>query len=147
MSESISFIQPAELSAALAKGEGLAIDVREPSEIAAARIAGTRAAPLSEFERHLAECDGEPVFVICRSGARARQAAGRLAAAGVRDVRVLEGGILAWKSAGLPLERASAAARLPVWLLLAGGIGLGLWVHPLFYALAGFAGMRLMLAL
>jgi rhodanese-related sulfurtransferase len=43
--------------------------------------------------------------VICRSGNRSAQASRTLAELGFKDVRNVKGGILAWRSAGYPLER------------------------------------------
>jgi hypothetical protein len=45
------------------------------------------------------------VVLVCRSGQRAAQAEGSLAAAGLPNLRVLDGGMLAWESAGAPFRR------------------------------------------
>ena len=47
-----------------------------------------------------------PVYFICRSGARASRVAPVLIKAGVKRLAVLDGGMLAWKAAGLPLAAA-----------------------------------------
>jgi len=46
----------------------------------------------------------EKVYVYCRSGKRSMTAARRLAGAGYKVVN-LEGGIMAWNSAGKPVVR------------------------------------------
>jgi rhodanese-related sulfurtransferase len=130
------------------------IDVREFSEFDSERIANAQLMPLSNFERHEAEIDhSKPVYLMCRSGNRARQAAERLANKGFTDVHVIEGGMLAWTEAGLPVEKGESK----VWslerqvrfaaglLVLIGGI-LALAVHPYFVALSIFVGAGLVFA-
>jgi 3-mercaptopyruvate sulfurtransferase SseA len=48
----------------------------------------------------------ETVVLICRSGQRAAQAEQTLAAAGLPNPRILDGGINAWEAAGAPVRRA-----------------------------------------
>ncbi|WP_106400056.1 rhodanese-like domain-containing protein [Actinocorallia populi] len=83
------------------------LDVRTPGEFATAHIPGSRNVPLDTLREHCEELrrgPGETVFV-CRSGARAAQAAKILAAAGPARGAVLAGGILAWEVAGAPVDR------------------------------------------
>ncbi|MCS7058118.1 MAG: rhodanese-like domain-containing protein [Meiothermus sp.] len=83
----------------------LFVDVREPEEFAQARIEGARLIPLSEFAaRHQEIPKDEPVVLYCRSGARSAQAAAWLSAKGYPNILNLDGGILAWYQAGLPLD-------------------------------------------
>jgi thiol-disulfide isomerase/thioredoxin len=49
-----------------------------------------------------------PVFVYCRSGGRSAKAAEVLAAVGVKEIYNLDGGISAWKGAGLAVGISSA---------------------------------------
>ena len=88
------------------------LDVREPVEWEH-HIAGCVQVPrgLLEFAadpaspRHKEELDpAGRVIVYCRSGARAVLAAATLKAMGYENVANLEGGITAWKEAGLPLD-------------------------------------------
>lgn len=80
------------------------VDVRTPAEFRAQRIVGSRNVPLDTVERHALELRRQsgPVVIVCRSGARACRADEVLRAAGVADVHVLEGGVLAWGEAGQP---------------------------------------------
>jgi rhodanese-related sulfurtransferase len=81
------------------------VDVREAEEFAESRIPGAKLLPLSEFAARVAELPkDEPVVLYCRSGGRSAQAAAWLAAKGHAEVLNLEGGILAWYRAGLPLD-------------------------------------------
>lgn len=81
------------------------IDVREVQEVAEGMVPGARNIPLGTLPARLAEIDrSRPVIAICRSGNRSRQATEVLKAAGYR-VDNMEGGMLAWSRAGLPVER------------------------------------------
>jgi rhodanese-related sulfurtransferase len=98
---------------------------------------------------------GDDVLVFhCRSGARTAGNAGRLAAASEGcEAFILEGGLEAWKKAGLPV---SIDRRQPIELMrqvqiAAGslvllGIVLGALVAPGFYALSAFVGAGLLFA-
>jgi rhodanese-related sulfurtransferase len=84
------------------------LDVRTPGEFAAAHIPGSYNVPLDMLREHRDELSrhlDEDVVLICRSGVRAGQAERALAAAGLRNTRVLDGGITAWEAAGAPLNR------------------------------------------
>jgi rhodanese-related sulfurtransferase len=141
-----------ELRALLAHGgDGQVVDVREFTEYEAERIAGARLIPLSAFVQQAGGIDRErPVFLVCRSGTRAAQAAEQLAQLGHPDVRIVEGGIQAWVAAGYPVECGTSR----VWSLerqvrfAAGtgvllGVGLAWVVHPWFTALTAFIGAGL----
>ncbi len=73
------------------------IDVREYSEFEAAKIQQAKLVPLSNFESGTGEIDRlQPVYLMCRSGNRAKQAAEKLIKRGFGDVHVIEGGMRAW---------------------------------------------------
>lgn len=78
--------------------EPLLLDVREPSEHAEWRIAGSRNIPLAELPVRLDEVPAaREVVVYCRSGRRSGVAARVLVDAG-RNVRDLDGGMQAWSA-------------------------------------------------
>src|ERR1700752_2237478 len=80
------------------------IDVREPYEHEAGRIAGDRLIELGRLSQEAGSIDAErPVIFYCRSGARSAMASQAFAQAGF-DAHNLAGGLLAWDAAGLPLE-------------------------------------------
>ncbi|MEU1390095.1 MULTISPECIES: rhodanese-like domain-containing protein [unclassified Nonomuraea] len=84
------------------------LDVRTPGEFRTAHIPGSYNVPLNTMREHRAELLAhldEDVVLVCRSGARAAQAGQALAEAGLPNLRVLEGGIVAWETAGAALER------------------------------------------
>ena len=103
MAEQVHRMNPAELHALLREaapaieGRLLLVDVREPREFAAGHLADAVNIPLPEVGTRLVEIPPGtiPVF-ICRSGARSLTACGIALRGGVRPVRHLEGGLLAW---------------------------------------------------
>jgi rhodanese-related sulfurtransferase len=110
-SAQIGHVSPAEAQAEMAAGTAVVLDVREPVEWEN-HIAGAVQVPrgLLEFAadptspRHKPELDpSRRVIVYCRSGVRAALAALTLQTLGFLDVANLDGGIAAWKEAGLPL--------------------------------------------
>jgi glyoxylase-like metal-dependent hydrolase (beta-lactamase superfamily II)/rhodanese-related sulfurtransferase len=132
--------------------EPLILDVRSALEFEGERIEGARLIPLDELEGRLDEIP-EPaeVIVVCRTGVRATIAAEVLARAGRRP-RVLEGGMMAWRRARLPVRE--GRKRLPVdrqVQLIAGsmvltGLALGTLVNPWFLAISAFFGAGLTFA-
>ena len=79
--------------------EILLLDVRDPDELAEARISGARSIPLLELESRVAEIEDwrdRPVVVHCHHGGRSAQACEKLARLGFSRVENLDGGIEAW---------------------------------------------------
>jgi rhodanese-related sulfurtransferase len=85
---------------------------------------------------------------------RTKGSAARLAAAAPKcETYMLDGGIDAWKKAGLPvaLDRSQPIDVLRQMQITAGslallGVVLGTWVSPGFYALSAFIGAGLVFA-
>lgn len=102
-------LDPATLRDVTQAGDGpRLLDVRTPGEFRTAHIPGSYNVPLDTLREHRAELRhhlDEDVILICRSGARAAQAEQALAEAGLPNLRVLDGGVLAWETAGGPLTR------------------------------------------
>jgi rhodanese-related sulfurtransferase len=95
---------PKEVADLHARGEIQLIDVREVDEHEAGRIGGDRLIVLGELAGRAEEIDRDkPVVFYCRSGARSAMAAQAFAGAGF-DAHNMEGGLLEWDAAGLPLE-------------------------------------------
>jgi rhodanese-related sulfurtransferase len=65
---------------------------------------------LKEKSGTLAKSKETPLIVLCQTGARSGAAATVLKAAGYTDVFVLDGGLNAWKEAGLPVKKVQGAA-------------------------------------
>lgn len=82
------------------------VDVRTPEEFADGHVPGAVNVPLDQLGAKLdtlAPRDAE-VAVICRSGSRSAAASRKLASAGYTKVTDVDGGTLAWISAGKPVE-------------------------------------------
>lgn len=105
------------------------IDVRTPGEFADRHIPGSYNVPLPDLAEHrdeLAAREGGPVVLVCESGRRAAMAETQLRDHGFDRVHVLDGGVVAWETEGLPLRRPDRAGA--PWAierqvrLVAGGI-------------------------
>jgi thioredoxin 1/putative thioredoxin len=99
-------LKPAELAQLVKAGAVVPIDTRDAAAFGRAHLPGATNMPIDDIENRLAELHmltGQPVL-YCRSGDRTKELAGRLADQGV-PVAFLEGGLLAWESEGLPVER------------------------------------------
>jgi rhodanese-related sulfurtransferase len=155
----INAVPPAEVARLRAAGRPFElIDVRTPAEYAAVHAEGARLVPLDALEPRAAlaarQSPGDaPVFLICRSGARAAKACEAFAAAGVAGVSIVDGGTDAWERAGLPVVRGPGRVislerqvRIAAGTLVLVGAALALAVHPLFIALSAFVGAGLVFA-
>lgn len=93
-----------ELQVMLAEGKIRLVDVRTDAEIARGFIQGADKLPLHLLPMRLHEFDKAVSTVFyCHVGGRSAQAAAFAAAQGFGDVYNLQGGILSWAQAGLPL--------------------------------------------
>ncbi|MGW0018888.1 rhodanese-like domain-containing protein [Rhodococcus sp. NPDC003382] len=102
-------IDPIALRELTGSGKNVRIvDVRTPGEFESVHISGAYNVPLDLLREHrdefLAHFD-EDVVLVCRSGQRAAQAEETLRTAGLFNLRILDGGMLSWETAGLPVRR------------------------------------------
>lgn len=82
------------------------LDVREQWEYDEGHIPGVTLIPMNEVASRLSEIPTDKeVIVTCRSGNRSGQVADFLRAQGFDNVHNMQGGILAWEAAGLPVDR------------------------------------------
>lgn len=130
------------------------IDVRTPLEYTEVHVKEARLFPLDDLDPQTLNADKQqPLYILCRSGARAAKAADKLAAAGFAQPVVVEGGTLACIDAGLPVERSGKKVislerqvRIAAGSLVFTGVLLGTLVHPAFYGLSAFVGAGLVFA-
>ncbi|MGE5150813.1 MAG: rhodanese family protein [Rhodospirillaceae bacterium] len=127
----------------------LLVDIREPGEYAREHMPGALNAPLSRLDTLPAAA--RTIIFHSRSGARTSGNALRLAAAAGCEAYILDGGIDAWKKAGLPVDRREPIAierqvQITAGALVLTGVLLGIWIAPAFLALSGFVGAGLMFA-
>jgi rhodanese-related sulfurtransferase len=79
------------------------VDVRYPSEWLVGHVDGAVNLPEEDIADRVDELDRDrPVITVCRAGTRSAEAAEWLRGEGF-DAQSLDGGMLAWKWAGLPI--------------------------------------------
>jgi len=108
--DGIDLIRPADLARLWDSNVRLAvIDVRTAGEYESVHAKGAKLEPLHQLdEKRLIgslQSPEQPIYILCKSGIRATQAAEKLLAAGLASPIVVEGGTDAWVAAGLPVER------------------------------------------
>jgi rhodanese-related sulfurtransferase len=97
-------LAPQRVKELVESGEAQLVDVREPYEWEAGRIAGAVHIELERLAGQAESIDKDtPVVFQCRLGARSALATQAFRAAGY-DAYNMTGGIKAWADAGLPLE-------------------------------------------
>ena len=155
---SISAITPADLMESCRDVQQIdLIDVRTPAEYQELHAAPARNVPLDQLDpaalmqaRH--GSTNEPLYFICRSGSRGKQACEKFLQAGYTNVINVEGGTLAWEASGLPVVRGRKTislerqVRIAAGLIVCLGVLLSWLVHPAFVALSALVGAGLVFA-
>lgn len=104
-----TLLAPQDAEALIAgDGDVRVLDVRTPEEYAEGHVAGATLIDFyaPDFADRIAELDREATYVVyCRSGNRSGQATALMAQQGFASVNDVDGGVVAWEAAGLPLER------------------------------------------
>ena len=96
----------------LVEGSAVLVDVRQSDEYDAGHAPMATLIPLAELPDHVDELPRDALIVcVCRSGGRSRRGAMFLAEQGF-DVVNVEGGMLAWVAADLPLESDTGDATI-----------------------------------
>lgn len=130
------------------------VDIREPDEYAREHIEGAVSVPLSRLEAGALtlETHGDVVF-HCKSGMRTNSYCARLAAHVDGPAFMLDGGLEAWKRAGLDVRTDAKAplelnrqVQIAAGLLILSGAALGALLHPAFYSVPAFVGAGLTFA-
>lgn len=132
-------------------GKAVLIDVREPDEYIREHVPEAHLVPLSGFNAEDFPKEHDKIAVFhCKSGGRTEASAPRILQTGFREVYQLEGGIEAWRKAGLPLnENVSAPisimrqVQITAGLLILAGVVLAMTVNPWFIALSALVGAGL----
>ena len=154
---SVPTVSPQQLHELCKTGKIDLLDVRTPVEYRELHAAHARNVPLDRLDPVVVMqarngSREEPLYVICRSGSRGRQACEKFLAAGFPNVVNVEGGTLAWAECGLPVVRGKKAISLERQVRIAAGsfvllgVLLGLLVHPALDGLAAFVGAGLVFA-
>jgi rhodanese-related sulfurtransferase len=153
-----SVITPLELAELCKQGKKIdLIDVRTPVEFREVHVEIARNVPLDSLDPSAVMqtrngSKDEPLYVVCRSGSRGKQACEKFLAAGFTNVVNVDGGTLACVHCGLPVVRGRKTislerqVRIAAGLLVVVGALLGWLVHPVFVALSAFIGAGLIFA-
>ena len=154
---SVASITVSELAAKMAGGDRIdLIDVRTPAEFTEIHAEPAKLLSLDKLMVDSVKqiCNTNqtaPIYVICKSGGRGRQACEKLQSAGLNVINV-EGGTTAWAAAGLPVVRGRKTislerqVRIAAGSLVFAGTLLGAIVNPLFLIIPGFVGAGLVFA-
>ena len=100
-------ITPQEAVMLINREKALVVDVCEAVEFAQGHINGARNIPLAQLAegKDLPGKKQQAVVVVCASSAHASRTAAQLKAQGYENVRVLGGGMNAWRTANLPVNK------------------------------------------
>jgi rhodanese-related sulfurtransferase len=155
---SVSTISPADLTQLFQSGKSIdLIDVRTPVEYREVHVEFARNIPLDQLDPQAVVqarngTANDPLYVICKSGGRARQACEAFQKAGYANVINVEGGTLACEQTSLPLVRGKKAISLERQVRIAAGSlvfmssTLAWFVHPAFVGMSAFVGAGLIFA-
>ena len=152
---SIRTIAPQQLATSLAEGCRVdLIDVRTPLEFRELHAVRARNVPLDLLDpASVLQCrvgaPEDPIYLICRTGIRGREACEKFLRAGFPQVVNVHGGTLAWERAGLPVHRGKKTisvqrqVQITAGSLILLGTVLGWLLHPAFAGLAAAVGAGL----
>lgn len=104
----VTLASPEEAHLLVEQGDVEVLDVRTPQEYAEGHLEGATLIDFYEpdFAERIAELDRDKEYVVyCRSGNRSGQATKLMADQGFTAVTDVDGGIVAWEAAGLPVTR------------------------------------------
>ena len=103
-------LSPTQATQLINREDAQVIDVREADEYASGHLPEARNFPVGSLAERAGELDklkDTPLILVCQSGARSGGACKTLTKLGFTKVHNLEGGIAAWRTAGLPLKKGS----------------------------------------
>jgi rhodanese-related sulfurtransferase len=101
-------LTPAAAVQLINREKAVVVDVCESNEFAAGHVTGARNIPLGELEAKLATSVKNktlPLILVCQTGARSGRALAIAKKLGYEQVQSLGGGLAAWRTANLPVEK------------------------------------------
>jgi rhodanese-related sulfurtransferase len=105
----VTGLSPASAVQLINREKAVVIDVSESSEFVAGHVVGAKNIPLGELENKLASTvknKSLPLILVCPTGARSGRALQVAKKLGYEQAQLLAGGLGAWKTANLPVEKA-----------------------------------------
>ncbi|GAB3184178.1 rhodanese-like domain-containing protein [Hydrogenophaga aquatica] len=103
-----SGVTPTEAVQLMNREKAVVVDVCSPEEFANGHVTGAKNVPLGELEAKLpmvAKNKALPVVMVCASGMRSTRAVSVAKKLGYEKVHSLTGGMGAWRSANLPVQK------------------------------------------
>jgi rhodanese-related sulfurtransferase len=152
MSKSIS---ASELRDLIQSGKRVeVIDVRTPAEFREIHLEVARNEPLDRLDPKAIQAtrtgpENEPLYVVCRSGSRGKQACEKFVKAGIQNVINIDGGTMACAAADIPVVRGQKTIPLNCQVQIITGLSvligtaLAYWFHPLWAIVPGIMGAGL----
>ncbi len=101
-------LSPAAAVHLINREKAVVVDVREAEEFAAGHLVGSRNIPLGDLEAKLVSAvknKALPVILVCQTGARSGRAVEAAKNLGYEQAQSLAGGLAAWKTANVPVEK------------------------------------------
>ncbi len=101
-------LNPSEVVQLMNRDKAVVVDICGAADYAAGHVAGAKHVPLDELEAKLpgaVKNKATPVVLVCASGMRSKRAMAVAKKLGYENVRSLSGGMGAWRSASLPVEK------------------------------------------
>lgn len=101
-------ISPSQAVMLMNREKAVVVDVCEPAEFAAGHVGGAKNIPLSQLESQLAgtvKNKSTPIILVCASGLRSSRAVAIAKKLGFEKAHSLNGGMGAWRQAGLPVQK------------------------------------------
>jgi rhodanese-related sulfurtransferase len=89
--------------------KAVVIDISEAADFSTGHVVGSKNIPLGELEAKLpgvVKNKGLPLILVCQTGARSIRAVAIAKKLGYEQAKSLGGGLVAWKRASLPVEKA-----------------------------------------
>ena len=93
--------------------KAVVIDVCETEEFAQGHVGGAKNIPLNALEGKLSSTvknKALPLILVCETGARSARAVAIAKKLGYENTQAMSGGLKAWRTANLPLEKTSEKA-------------------------------------
>ena len=104
-----SGLTPAGAVQLINREKAVVVDVCDTAEFAAGHVTGSKNVPLGQLEEKLpgaVKNKAVPLILVCQTGARSGRALAIAKKLGYENAQSLGGGLGAWKTASLPLEKA-----------------------------------------
>jgi len=101
-------VSPVEATALINRQDAVVLDVRESHEYSGGHIADSIHIPMAKLSERVSELErykGKPIIVLCRTGSRANSACNSLTKHGFEQIYSLQGGLVEWQAANLPVVR------------------------------------------